>query len=152
MKKNIGTPFSRILVAGALILQIALCVDVTNAMLITACSKIKGAIIALYENPQPDERDVPEELKVPYIAKIQIKRIIHSKENYEMHEIKRYLNKQIPISNISFKTSSLKNGIKESEDFIGYLYLNNIEYHTFGYKTKFNLMIINQKKWWEFWK
>lgn len=116
------------------------------AMKITACAKIEGILILLSDKSIPNERDIPEVLKVPYLAKIKIKRIIPSKENYDVHEFDNYLSKPVLISVITFRDPLLKKKIKEGDSFTGYLYLNSLEYHHYGYKTEFSLEIQDRGK------
>lgn len=117
-------------------------------------AKIEGEIVAIFNEPQPDERDIPEILKVPYVAKIKVLKIIKSNENDSIFLIERRLqnNKPIPINEIRFENHDLKKDFKEGDRFIARLYLKELEYHHYGYKITFVLTVLEKKQWWKFWK
>ena len=140
MKKKIyENPISCIVLLCTFFFLVAILANLSYGMIISATAKIEGEIIAFFDEPQPDEKDIPEILKVPYVAKIKVLRIIRSKENHSIYEIERKLknNRQIPISKIQFKNPDWEKDLKEGDRFIGRLHLNATEYHHYGYKTAF---------------
>lgn len=128
------------------VILIGLC-SLVYAMAVSARVQIKGKVLAIYEEPQLNEDDVDknENLRVPYVLKIEIKKIYY-KNSYDVWRIERFLerNNKIPVAKWSFKSKSNyeASDLKEGAVFKGFLFYKSMEYKAYGgYKTTWVLEI-----------
>jgi hypothetical protein len=114
-----------------------------HALILSDMAVIEAKVLFISDTYIPDESDVSEVLKVPYIAEIEITGIIEGDTTFGCGIIKRLTGSRVRINGISYMNPLLEEALREGDEIVCYITYFSKEYHQYGYRTSINITVFN---------